>query len=52
MPGLPRWIAGSDVRVLVVAISLYIKSCDVLASEPESLSNRGKAEKVIDFSVS
>ena len=49
---LPRWIAGSDVRVPVLGISLVTKSWDVLASEPGSLADRSKAEDIIDFSVS
>ena len=52
MLGLPRWIAGSDLRMLVVAISLLIQSLGVLAYELESLSDRSNAENVINFGVS
>ncbi len=40
------------MRVLVLAISLLIQSWDVLAYEPESLSDRSNAENVIVFGVS
>ena len=40
------------MRVLVLAISLFIQSWDVLAYEPESLSDRSNAENVIVFGVS
>jgi hypothetical protein len=52
MLGLPRWIAGGDMRVLVLAISLLIQSWGVLAYEPESLSDRSSAENVINLGVS
>ena len=52
MLGLPRWIAGGDMRVLVLAISLLIQSWGVLAYEPESPSDRSNAENVINFGVS
>ena len=52
MLGLPRWIAGGDMRVLVLAISLLIQSWGVLAHEPESFSDRSNAENVINFGVS
>lgn len=52
MLGLPRWIAGGDVRALVLAISLFIQSWGVLSCEPKPLSDRSNAENVINLDVS
>ena len=52
MLGLPRWIARGDMRVLILATSLFIQSWGVLAYEPESLSDRSNAENVTVFGVS
>ena len=52
MLGLPRWISGGDMRVLVLAISLFIQSWGVLVYGTESLSDRSNAENIINFGIS